>query len=647
MQKNSKKEVFNYQAEVSQLLNIVTNSLYSNKEIFLRELISNAFDAIEKVRFLSMTDNNLNITNKDYKIYVDFDIKKETITIKDNGIGMSKEEVIKNLGTIAKSGTKEFFNALTGNKEKDSALIGQFGVGFYSSFVVASKVVVVTRKVGEDKLNAVIWSSKGDGKFSIEDISKNEYGTEVILYLKKDELNLLNSWKLRSIINKYADYINIPILMKKTLSPDDEEKQKKGEIIIPEEEVINKTQAIWVRQKSEIKNEEYEEFYKNITHDFEKPLCWEHYKIEGKLEYKSILFVPKKAPFDLWQPNKSRGLKLYIQKVFIMNDADQFLPHYLRFVKGIVDSNDLPLNISREILQNNKIINIMKTSITRRVLSILENIYDKDKKKYYEFWKEFGQVLKEGIAEDSNNKDRLSKIYLFSSSIHNDKDQKVSLKDYISRMGKKQNKIYYITSETFNSAQNSPNLEVFRKNNIEVILLYERIDEWLVTHLTEFEGKKLQSVSKGILDLQELDIKDQKETNKKENKEDKDILIDISDMLKDKVKKVRYTSRLSNYPSCIVYDENDMSPQMEKIMRATGQKISLSKPILELNPNHLFIDILKKEKSTDKKILLSNLLLEQAILAEGGQLDNPSEFIFKLNSFLSGLLSNKDKTDAN
>jgi molecular chaperone HtpG len=330
-----------------------------------------------------------------------------------------------------------------------------------------------------------------------------------------------------------------------------------------------------------------------------------------------------------------------------MNDADQFLPHYLRFVKGIVDSNDLPLNISREILQNNKIINIMKTSITRRVLSILENIYDKDKKKYYEFWKEFGQVLKEGIAEDSNNKDRLSKIYLFSSSIHNDKDQKVSLKDYISRMGKKQNKIYYITSETFNSAQNSPNLEVFRKNNIEVILLYERIDEWLVTHLTEFEGKKLQSVSKGILDLQELDIKDQKETNKKENKEDKDILIDISDMLKDKVKKVRYTSRLSNYPSCIVYDENDMSPQMEKIMRATGQKISLSKPILELNPNHLFIDILKKEKSTDKKILLSNLLLEQAILAEGGQLDNPSEFIFKLNSFLSGLLSNKDKTDAN
>lgn len=641
MNSNPEKQVFNYEAEVSQLLNIVTNSLYSNKEIFLRELISNAFDAIEKNRFLSMTDDNIKSENKNYKIYVDFDSKKETITIKDNGIGMSKNEAIKNLGTIAKSGTKEFFKSLTGNKEKDTALIGQFGVGFYSSFVVADKVVVITRKVGKQKSEGIIWNSKGDGKFSIENISKENSGTEIILYLKKTELSFLNNWKLRSIINKYADYINIPILMKKPLSPDDEKKQQKGEIIVPEEEIINKTEAIWIRSKKEIKNTEYEEFYKNITNDFEKPLCWEHYKIEGKLEYKAILFIPKKAPFDLWQPNKSRGLKLYIQRIFIMNDAEQFLPHYLRFAKGIIDSNDLPLNISREILQNNKIINIMKTSITRRVLSILENIYTKDIKKYYEFWKEFGQVLKEGIAEDSNNKDRLSKIFLFSSSIHNDQEQKVSLKDYISRMKPKQDKIYYITSETFKAAQNSPNLEVFRKNNIEVILLYERIDEWLVTHLTEFEGKKLQSVSKGVLDLKDLNIENKTQETEEQLKIKEDFLKEINSILKDKVKAIRYTERLNSYPSCIVYDENDMSPQMEKIMKATGQNVNLSKPILELNPNHLFIDIIRKEKSTKQKVLLSNLLLEQAIIAEGGNLENPSEFIFNLNSFLSGIMKNK------
>jgi molecular chaperone HtpG len=635
MSKSLKKEVFSYQAEVTQLLNIVTNSLYSNKEIFLRELISNAYDAIEKVRFLSMTDNKLKIEDKNYKIYVDFDVKKEIISIRDNGIGMSKDEAIKNLGTIAKSGTKEFFKSLTGNKAQDSALIGQFGVGFYYSIVVSNYVTVIKKKIGLDNSKGVIWSSKGDGQFTIESILKEENGTEIILHLKKNEISFLNNWKLRSIINKYADYINIPIIMKKPLSPDDEEKQKKGEIIVPEEEVINKTEAIWVRSKKEIKNSEYEDFYKNITHDFEKPLCWEHYKIEGKLEYKSIIFIPKKAPFDLWQPNKARGLKLYIQRIFIMNDADQFLPHYLRFVKGIVDSNDLPLNISREILQNNKIINIMKTSITRRVLSILENIHAKDKNKYNEFWQQFGQVLKEGIAEDANNKERLANIFLFSSSIYNDKNQKISLKEYISRMKPKQTKIYFITSETFKSAQNSPNLEIFRKHNIEVVLLYERIDEWLVTHLTEFEGKKLQSVSKGMLDLKELDIDDKNEKKQEHIEEKESLLTDIKNILKDKVKTIRYTNRLSNYPSCIVYDENDMSPQMEKIMRATGQQIKSAKPILEINPDHLLFNIMKKEKSIDKKTVLSNLMLEQAILAEGGNLENPSEFIFNLNKFFS------------
>merc|ERR1711976_271103 len=406
----------------------------------------------------------------------------------------SKDEVIKNLGTIAKSGTKEFFQSLTGDKEKDSVLIGQFGVGFYSSFVVAEKVVVITRKMNSESKEGSIWSSRGDGKFTISSILKEEAGTEVILYLKKKELSFLNNWKIRSIVNKYADYINVPILMYKPLSADDEEKKKKGEIIVPQDEIINKTKAIWVRNKKDIKSEEYEEVYKNVTHDFEKPLCWEHYKIEGKLEYRAIIYIPSKAPFDLWQPNKSRGLKLYIQRVFIMNNAEQFLPHYLRFVKGIVDSNDLPLNISTEILQNNKVISIMKTSITRRVLSILENVFKNDKKKYTLFWKEFGQVLKEGIAEDSSNKERLSNIYLFSSSIYEDKSQKTSLKEYVSRMKKNQKKIYFITSENYNSAQNSPNLEIFKKNSIEVIVLYERIDEWLVTHLTEFEGKKLQSV---------------------------------------------------------------------------------------------------------------------------------------------------------
>merc|ERR1711976_492750 len=415
------------------------------------------------------------------------------------------------------------------------------------------------------------------------------------------------------------------------------EKQKKGEIIVPQDEIINKTEAIWIRDKKDIKSNEYEEFYKNITHDFEKPLCWEHYKIEGKLDYKSIIYIPKKAPFDLWQPSKSRGLKLYIQRIFIMNDAEQFLPHYLRFVKGIVDSNDLPLNISREILQNNKIINIMKTSITRRVLSILENIFNKDIKSYNEFWKEFGQVLKEGIAEDSNNKDRLSKLYLFSSSIYKNKEQKISLKEYVSRMKPKQNKIYYITSENFQSAQNSPNLEIFKKNNIEVILLYERIDEWLVTHLTEFEGKKLQSVSKGTLDLNELNIENNKIETEKEKISNDNIIKDIQNILKDKVKKVRFTDKLNKYPSCIVYDENDMSPQMEKIMQATGQQINLSKPILEINSNHLFTKMIKEEKSTDKKTILSNLLLEQAILAEGRNLENPSYFISNLNNFLYSL----------
>ena len=646
MTKKIEKEIFDYQAEVGQLLNIVTNSLYSNKEIFLRELISNSFDAIEKIKFLSMTDHGLKLKNESYKIHVDFDSKKETISIKDNGIGMTKNELMENLGTIAKSGTREFLKSLTGNKDTDTALIGQFGVGFYSSFVIAEKVVVVTRKAGSEKSEGFIWSSKGDGKFSITSTETEDTGTTVTLYLKKTELSFLNNWKLKSIINKYADYINIPIIMKKTLSADDKEKQKKGEIIIPEEEIINKTEAIWVREKQSIKNKEYEDFYKNITHDFEKPLCWEHYKIEGKLEYKSILYIPKKAPFDLWQPNKSRGLKLYIQKVFIMNNAEQFLPHYLRFIRGIVDSNDLPLNISREILQNNKIINIMKTSITRRVISILENIFEKDIKKYNEFWQQFGQVLKEGIAEDSNNKDRLSKIYLFSSSIYENKEQKVSLKDYVSRMKPEQDKIYYISSENFNAAKNSPHLEIFKKNNIEVILLYERIDEWLVTHLSDFEGKKLQSISKSALDIKNLISKKNKEENKEENEEQKkinqSILKDINEILKDKVKQVRFTNRLTSYPSCIVYDENDMSPQMEKIMKATGQHVSTSKPILELNSEHLFVKKLISEKSTEEKSLLSNLLLEQAILSEGGNLENPSKFIFNINKFFAKLI---EKTD--
>jgi len=639
MKNSINKQTFSYQTEVNELLKLVTNSLYSNKEIFLRELISNSFDAIEKTRFMLMTDNSLHIENKDFQIEVDFDVEKEIITIKDNGIGMSRDEIIKNLGTIAKSGTRDFFKSLTGNKEKDNDLIGQFGVGFYSCFVVSNRVVVISKKVGEKNSDGVLWSSNGDGKFELENVEKETNGTEIILYLKKEEVHFLNNWKLRSIINKYADYINVPIVMKKPLSHDDESKKKKGEIIVPEKEVINKVQAIWTREKKDIKNTEYEEFYKNITHDFEKPLCWEHYKIEGKLEYKSILYIPKKAPFDLWQPNKARGLKLYIQRVFIMNDAEQFLPHYLRFVKGLVDSNDLPLNISREILQNNKIINIIKTSITRRVISILENIFNKDREKYSLFWKEFGQVLKEGIAEDSNNKNRLSNLFLFNSSNNDLNVQNVSLKDYVSRMKESQKYIYYISSETFNSAKNSPNLEIYKKNEIEVLLLHERIDEWLITHLTEFDGKKLKSVAKGLLDLNDLNIKNEK--NKKDESEEiecKNILGYIKNILKDRVKEVRFTSKLINYPSCVVSDENDMSPQMEKIMKATGQHVNASKPILEINRNHFLVDMLKNEKREEKKSLLSNFLLEQAIIAEGGQLDNPSDFIFKLNMFLSDIL---------
>ncbi len=643
MSETATKETRGFQTEVKQLLHLMIHALYSNKEIFLRELISNASDAADKLRFEAISHSEYYENDSDLAIHVEYDKEAKTITVRDNGIGMSRDEVITNLGTIAKSGTQEFLKSLTGDQVKDRNLIGQFGVGFYSSFIVADKVTVNTRRAGAPKDQGVCWESTGEGDYTIENIEKKERGTEIILHLKDAEEDYLNGLRLRHIVTKYSDHINIPVLMKKEdysdLLKGEESKDKPFDKNAGIEEIVNRANALWTVPKSEIDDEAYSEFYKHIAHDFEDPSIWAHNKVEGKLEYTTLLYIPARAPFDLWQANKPRGLKLYVKRVFIMDNADQFLPNYLRFVRGVIDSNDLPLNISREILQSNRTVDSIRTFIVKRVLTMLSDLARDNSEKYNQFWHEFGLVLKEGPAEDFANKEAIAKLLRFSSTHTDVEKQDVSLDDYISRMKEGQEKIYYIAADTFNAARHSPHLEIFREKGIEVLLMYDRIDEWLMSHLNEYEKKKFQSVAMGT--LEELEFAKDKESEKAEKKLEleqeketfKDTLGKVKQALGDKVTDVRLTARLTSSPSCIVAEEGQMTTQMQRLMRSAGQAISV-KPILELNPHHILVKRLMQEKNETSFNDLSQILFDQAILAEGGQLDDPATFVRKFNELL-------------
>jgi molecular chaperone HtpG len=639
MSVNPQTETLGFQAEVKQLLHLVTHSLYSNKEIFLRELISNASDAADRLRFEAISDLALYENDADLKIWIDFDEKNHTITVRDNGIGMNRDDVINNLGTIAKSGTREFLERLKTEDKNEANLIGQFGVGFYSSFVVADKVVVRTRRAGMKADQGVEWESDGAGEYSLKNIDKATRGTEIVLYLKEDERpEFLNGWRLREIIKKYSDHIMLPIVMKKDVyedkSGDEKDQEKKAEKKTPEDEVVNRATALWTLPKSSIKDEDYKELYKHITHDFDEPLLWSHNQVEGKLEYITLLYIPTRAPFDLWHRDKRYGLKLYVQRVFIMDDAEQLLPEYLRFVRGIVDSKDLPLNVSREILQNNKVIESIRGGIVKRVLDMLEKLAQDDKEKYAKFWSAFGQVLKEGMVEDFANRERIAKLLRFASTYADTETQNVSLDEYISRMPQTQDKIYYITADAFNTAKNSPHLEIFRKKGVEVLLLSDRIDEWMLAHFTEYQGKKLQSVAKGEADLGGLEDKVEKEKQEQEKNAFESTIKQMKQVLGERVQDVRVTHRLTGSPACLVAGENDMSLHLHRIMQASGQAIPAGKPLLEVNPEHPLLLRLKSEPDDQRFADLTNVLFEQAILAEGGKLDDPANFVKRLNALL-------------
>jgi len=633
------KETLGFQAEVKQLLNLMIHSLYSNKEIFLRELISNASDACDKLRFEALNNSALYGDDSELKIRLSFDKEARTITISDNGIGLTRDEAVEHLGTIAKSGTREFFSALTGDQAKDAHLIGQFGVGFYSSYIVADKVTVVSRRAGVETGQAVKWESAGEGEFTVEMVEKAGRGTDVILHLREDEDEFLSSWKLRQVVRKYSDHITLPILMKK----EKWDEEKKEQVVTDEDETINQASALWARPKSEITNEQYKEFYKHVAHDFEDPLAYVHAKVEGKQEYTQLLYIPQKAPFDLWDRNARHGVKLYVRRVFIMDDAEQLMPLYMRFVRGIVDSNDLPLNVSREILQESKDIETIRGGCVKKVLSMLEGLADSedaaDKEKYVKFWTEFGRVLKEGVGEDFANKDRIAKLLRFASTQTDTPDETVSLADYVSRMKEGQEKIYYVTAETFTAAKNSPHLEIFRKKGIEVLLLSDRVDEWVTGYLTEFDGKPLQSVAKGGLDLGKLEDEAEKKEAEQAADEYKDLLEKIKASLGEKIKDVRVTHRLTDSPSCIVADEHDMGGNLARILKAAGQKAPEMKPILEINPKHPAVQRLKYEGSDANSRFddWANLLLEQATLAEGGTLEDPAGFVKRINELMMAL----------
>ncbi|AZR43368.1 chaperone protein HtpG [Marinobacter salarius] len=621
----SQKETLGFQTEVKQLLNLMIHSLYSNKEIFLRELISNASDAEDKLRFAALKDDSLFEGDPELKIRLDFDAEKNTVTLSDNGIGMNRDDVIQNLGTIAKSGTAEFLKQLSGDEKKDSKLIGQFGVGFYSSFIVADSVEVFTRRAGAPVEEGVHWQSAGDGQFTIENVDLNERGTQIVLHLKDDAKEFADGFRLRNLVKKYSDHISFPVLMKS----ESEEEGEKGEY-----ETVNDATALWTLSRSEIKDEEYKEFYKHIAHDFEDPLTWSHNKVEGKLDYTSLLYVPGRAPFDLYNREAPRGLKLYVQRVFIMDDAEQFLPLYLRFTKGVIDSNDLSLNVSREILQNDSTVESIRTAVTKRVLDMLSKLSKKEPEQYQKFWNEFGTVLKEGPAEDFSNREKIGGLLRFASTHTGEQAQTVSLDEYIGRMKEGQSKIYYITADNFMAAKSSPHLEVFRKKGIEVLILSDRIDEWMMGYLNEYDGKQFQDVARGDLDLGEVETEEDKKHKEEAAEEHKNLLERIKTALDDRVQEVRVTNRLTDSPACLVVGDFDMGAQMKKIMEAAGQKVPDSKPIFEINVEHPLVQRLENEQGEDRFKELSAVLLDQATLASGEQLQDPGAYVSRLNRLL-------------
>ena len=615
----SKKQTHAFQTEVSQLLDLMIHSLYSNKEIFLRELVSNASDAIDKLKFESLSNDSLLEGKQEPSIHIDVDKDAGTITIRDNGIGMTQDEVMENIGTIANSGTRKYLESLDKNQTQDSNLIGQFGVGFYSSFIVSNTVTLLSRKAGDDKANGTKWISKGKGEYSIETVELEDYGTTVILDVKKAESEFVESYRLRGIVSKYSDHITVPIMMVKASEEDE------TEIVY---ETINKATAFWMQDKKELSQNDYEEFYKSLTYDFEGPLTQIHNRVEGKLDYTSLLFIPKKAPFDMWEPKRKGGVKLYAKRVFIMEGNEELLPQYLRFIKGVIDTADLPLNVSREILQGSKVVDTIKKASVKRILSELDKMSKNKPEDYAAFWKEFGMVIKEGVVEDFANKDKISNLLRFTSTKTDSADQTVSLKDYISRMNDDQKNIYYVTADSYDAAKGSPHLEIFKQKDIEVLLLSDRVDEWLVANFGEFEELSLKSIAKG--DLDDLDSKEDKKKKEKTVKDYEKVVSKVQEILDNQVKEVKVSSRLSESPSCLVADENELGGNMERIMKSLGQDVPETKPILEINPTHPLVMKLKSKVDED----IVKVLFDQAVLSEGGQIKEPAEFVKRMNKLM-------------
>jgi len=619
------KKTLSFQAEVKQILHLVTHSLYSNKEIFLRELISNASDACDKLRFEALDRAELYEDAPQLEIRVWFDAAAKTITIRDNGVGMSADEAVQHLGTIAKSGTREFVAALEGDKKKDASLIGQFGVGFYSGYIVADRITVESRRAGVPAEQGMRWSSEGTGEFEVETITRAARGTDVVLHLREGEEDFLSAWKLKSIISKYSDHISLPILMRKQKW----DEEKKSQVETDEWETVNKAAALWTRPKSDVTDAQYQEFYKQISYDSEPPLAYTHNRVEGRTEYTQLLFVPSKAPFDLWNRDKRGGVKLYVKRVFIMDDAEALMPVYLRFVKGVVDSADLPLNVSRELLQESRDVKAIREGCTKRVLSMLEDVAENQKDKYAEFWRQFGVVLKEGVGEDFTNQERLAKLFRFAST---HADEGVSLADYLSRMKEGQESVYYITADSLAAAKSSPQLEIFRKKGIEVLLLVDRVDEWMLSHLYEFDGRPLVSVAKGGVDLGKLQDEEEKKAAEETANAFKPLLERLKTTLKERAKDVRTTTRLVDSPACIVVDEGDISSHLARMLKQAGQNTPKSLPILEVNPEHPLVKRLESDERFDD---LAQVLFDQALLAEGGQLEDPAAYVRRVNRMLT------------
>ena len=624
-------QTLGFQAEVKQLMHLMIHSLYSNKEIFLRELVSNASDACDKLRFEAIDQPALLEGEGELRVRVDYDKEARTITISDNGVGLSRDEAIANLGTIARSGTREFFSKLTGDKQKDAQLIGQFGVGFYSSFIVADKVTVRSRRAGLHAEQGIVWESNGEGEFTIANTEKVTRGSEVILHLRPDEDEFLNGYKLREVLRRYSDHISLPVEMRKEEWDKDASEQKKTD----EWEAVNQANALWTRSKSEITDEQYKEFYKHVSHDFDDPLAWTHNRVEGRSEYTQLLFIPKHAPFDMWDRDARRGVKLYVKRVFIMDDAEQLLPSYLRFVRGVIDSADLPLNVSREILQESRDVKVIRDGSAKRILSLLEDLAENRKDDYATFWAEFGQVLKEGTGEDSTNLERIAKLLRFAST-HDDTDaQIVTLADYVSRMKEGQDKIYYVTADSYMAGKNSPHLEIFRKKGIEVLVMWDRVDEWMLSHLREFDGKQMVSVSKGGLDLEALGDEEEKKHQTEVAEQFKPFVERLQETLKDRVKEVRVTARLVDSPSCVVVGQNDLSPHLMRMLKAAGQEAPNVLPVLEINPEHPLVA--RVQAASDETFGdWAALLFEQAMLADGSHLPDPSAFVKRINQLLLG-----------